>query len=74
MRDPIADLADDDLVISRMTHRPRGSAAAMGSINPILPAPFQDRMGGDEPFLIEDADLVGELGTSTTRRVRSGTL
>ena len=36
-------------------------ALAMGRIDPVLPAPFQDRMGGDEPTPIEDADLVGEL-------------
>lgn len=33
----------------------------MGSINPVLSAPFQDRMRGDEPPLIEDADLAREL-------------
>jgi len=33
----------------------------MGNINPVLPAPFQDRMRGDEPTPVEDADLVREL-------------
>ena len=33
----------------------------MGDIDPVLPAPFQDRMDRDEPAFIENADLIGEL-------------
>ena len=61
MRDMIADPANDDGVIGRVAHRSRGSALAMGRIDPVLPAPFQDRMDGDEPALIENADQVGQL-------------
>jgi hypothetical protein len=30
-------------------------------MDPVLPAPFQDRMDRDEPSFIENADLIGEL-------------
>ena len=50
MGDTIAHPANNDGVIGRVAERPRaGGALAMGSIHPVLPAPFQDRMGGDEP-------------------------
>jgi hypothetical protein len=75
VRDTIPDPANDDGVIGRVARRSRGSAPAVGRINPVLPASFQDRMRGDEPPLIEDADLVGELvDLDDTRSVRSGTL
>ena len=33
----------------------------MGGIDPVLPAPFQDRVDRDEPAFIENAYLIGEL-------------
>ena len=51
MRDMIADPADDDGVSAESARRPRGGALSMAGIDPVLPAPFQDRMGGDEPAL-----------------------
>ena len=40
-----------------------------------LATPFQDGMDGDQPILLEDADLAAVLCTSTgRRRVALGTL
>jgi hypothetical protein len=39
----------------------------MGGIDPVLPAPFQDRMDRDEPSFIENADLIGELMPGSCR-------
>ena len=61
MGDLIAETSDDDRFIGPAAWRPGQGTLAMGRVDPVLPAPFQDGMDGDQPALIEDADLVGKL-------------
>ena len=61
MGDLIAQASDDDRFIGRAERRSDHGTLAMGRINPVLPAPLQDGMDGDQPALVEDADLIGKL-------------
>lgn len=56
----IAASADDDVAGVAMPHRPCRRALATSRIDPILPPPFDDRMGRDEAAAIEDADNPGQ--------------
>ena len=69
----IADAANDDPV--RHVHLAfRAAAGAVSAIDAVLLSAFENRMLGDDGAEIEDADQIGSCWTSTTRRVRSGTL
>ena len=61
MCDVITDPTNDDGFSGGVAQCPRSGTLAMGGIDPVLPAPFQDRVDRDQPSLIEDADLIGEL-------------
>src|SRR5438094_895666 len=57
----LTDAADHGHLVARPAHRSGHSTLPMGGIGVGLAAPFEDRMGGDQSTLIEDADDVGEL-------------
>ena len=52
---------NDEVVAGGLAFRPRQHPVPVGGINPVLPAALQDGMRGNEPSLIENANLVRQL-------------
>ena len=69
----VADPAEDD-TICHVRLAPGAAAGAVIAVDAIVLSAFGDRVLGNDNAEIEDADESGSCWTSTTRRVRSGTL
>ena len=61
MGDVFADPTNDQVFGCRLPLCPRVRQVSMGWVDPVLPATVQDRMGGNEPTLIQNAYLVRQL-------------
>jgi len=55
----LADPANGDGVLCLVTTPGAAAACPMRRIDPILPAPLQDRMLGNDLAKVDDPDLVG---------------
>ncbi|WP_292491102.1 hypothetical protein [Mesorhizobium sp.] len=56
----VAEAADDD-IRGALPRRVANCPLTMSRIDPILAAPLEHRMAGDQPAFVQDADAVGKL-------------
>lgn len=70
----IATTADHRAVGMAVPHSPGRSPLPVVGIDAVLSPALHNRVAHHEPAAVEDTDRAGNRCTSTTRRVRSGTL